>query len=358
MSKRATEGTCLAALVRMARASCRAAERRCPRTGRGRPPAYADAAIATLIVVAVLHGRKTKSAQYRFLYEHRRQLLRWLGLRRLPARSTFFRRYGQAHPFLPAAIREQGRRALREGVSDAEVVAVDKSMVRAAGPQWNQRQRKRDEVPQGLRGLDREADWGYSKHQRWVYGYSFEVVVTATKGATVLPLLASADGASASEHRSFGPKIPQLPRRTRYVLADRGYDNNRYGEAIEYHASGRRTGRRFLCPPQKRPNDPPPGVPYSHNPAREPARRHRQDRKAYLETPKGQRLSRRRGQTVEPFNEWFKNLFDLEEHVWHRGLDNNKTQLLAAIFCYQLLLRYNHRRRRSNGQIKWILDGL
>ena len=39
--------------------------------------------------------------------------------------------------------------------------------------------------------------------------------------------------------------------------------------------------------------------------------------------------------------------------VWHRGLDNNMTQLLAALFTYQLLLRYNRRKHRYNGQIQW-----
>jgi len=31
---------------------------------------------------------------------------------------------------------------------------------------------------------------------------------------------------------------------------------------------------------------------------------------------------------------------------------------LAAVFSYQLLVRYNHHCGRKNGQIKWILDQL
>jgi len=42
---------------------------------------------------------------------------------------------------------------------------------------------------------------------------------------------------------------------------------------------------------------------------------------------------------------------ELDDRVWHRGLDNNRTQLLAALFAYQLLVRYNHRRGHKNGQI-------
>ena len=64
----------------------------------------------------------------------------------------------------------------------------------------------------------------------------------------------------------------------------------------------------------------------------------------------------RRGQTVEPFNDWFKVRFELDERVWYRGFDNNRTQLLAAIFGYQLLVRYNHCHGHQYGQVKWILD--
>ena len=66
----------------------------------------------------------------------------------------------------------------------------------------------------------------------------------------------------------------------------------------------------------------------------------------------------RRGTTVEPFNGWFKAMFELDSRVWHRGLDNNRTQLLAALFTCQLLLRYNRRKREHNGQVQCILDTL
>ena len=70
----------------------------------------------------------------------------------------------------------------------------------------------------------------------------------------------------------------------------------------------------------------------------------------------GRRLSKRRGQTVEPFFGRFKALFGLEEHVWHTGLDNNRTQSLAAYLLYQLLLVYNRVKGEGNAEVKWILD--
>jgi hypothetical protein len=353
----AKDGTSLAKLVRMAIPLFREAQAQCPRTGPGRPPDFADWKMALLIIVAILKGRKSKSAQYRFLHEHRRKLRRWLGLDRFPSRGTYFARYARLYRVFEIAIRLQGRLALREGVASARMVSVDKSLIAARGPQWHAKDRRANRIPPGLRGVDRASTWSFSKHHGWVQGYGYEVVVTAGKG-TILPLLASADTASVSEHVSFGPKIAQLPKATRYVLADSGYDSNDYGDRVERDDRGRPTGRRFLCAPNPRngrvASPAEPGLRI----AERQARQHRRKRLAFYRSQTGRRLYRRRSQSVEPFNEWFKSAFGLDQTVWHRGLGNNQTQFLAAMFNYQLLLRYNHRIGRDNGQIQWILDTL
>jgi len=351
---RAKGGTGLAKLVQMAIPICRAAQRQCPRTGPGRSPDFDDWMIAVLIVIAILARRKSKSAQYRFLWTHRLEVQRWLSLPRFPARSTYFLRYRQAHRLMQAAIRLQGRRAIRDGLADASVVAVDKSLLAGRGPYWNRKDRKANRIPARLHGIDRESQWGYSSHHGWVQGYSYEVVVTAGKNGALWPLLASADTANTSEHVTFAQKIDALPPEARYVLADGGYDKNEHGERVE---QGRPGGRHFLCPtgPMFQPN-PPSG--YRQTQREQRSRQLRVKRAAYFKSAKGQRLYARRNITAEPFNEWFKNLFGLSDHVWHRGLDNNKTQLLAALFAYQLLLRYNHDCGNRNGELQWILDGL
>ena len=141
----------------------------------------------------------------------------------------------------------QGLLAVQQGLVDATTVAVDKSPIPAHGPVWPRHQGRVCPRPAGT---DPQAGWGDSDHHGWVYGYSFETVVSASKDSLVLPLIASAGAANVSEHRSFGEKIGQLPTQTRYVLADAGYDNNAHGEAIEYDSDGSPTGRRFVCPLQ------------------------------------------------------------------------------------------------------------
>jgi len=356
MGRRATAGTCLASLVRMAMPLCKQAERECPRTGPGRRPEIPDWVIAVLIMTAMLKRRKAKSAQYRFLKEHRRELAELLGTDRFPARSTYFERYRRAHRLFQAAIRLQGNKAIAEGVTDAKDVAVDKSLVAARGPLWHKSDRKRKRIPKKLRGVDRDSDWGRSKHDGWVQGYSFEVVVSSTKNSTVFPLSGSADTASAKETQTFDEKVDDLPDETETVSADSGYDSNHLGERIEWTDEGKRTGRRFLCPENRRSSKP-----ERKNQATKPrdeSHRRRLLRKRHLQSKRGRATYRRRGHTVEPFNEWFKSLFELTDRVWHRGLENNQTQLLAALFAYQTLVRYNHRRGNKNGQIHWILDML
>jgi len=356
MGKRATVGTCLASLVKMAVPLCQQAERECPRTGPGRKPEIPDWVLAVLIMVAVVKRKKSKSAQYRFLDEHRRELKDVLGTDQFPARSTYFDRYRRAHRLFASAVKLQGEQAIAEGVMDAVDVAVDKSLVAARGPLWHKSDRRRNRIPKGLRGVDRDSDWGYSRHDGWVQGYSFEVVVSATKHRPVFPLLASADVASAKETRTFDEKIDDLPAATRNVSADSGYDSNHIAERIEYSADGQRRVRRYLCPENKRGSKDPSGT--KPIKPRDESHRRRLARRKFYRSRRGKAIYRRRSQTVEPFNEWFKSLFELDHRVWHRGLENNRTQLLAALFAYGVLVRYNHRRGNENGQIRWIIDAL
>jgi hypothetical protein len=360
MANRARDGTYLATLVEMALPFFREAERQCPRTGPGRKPTIPDWLIATLIMIAILKKKKSKSAQYRYLSEHRTEIAQWVHAKDFPSRSTYFDRYCRAHRLYQGAIRLQGQKAVKNGWADPTSVAVDKSLLNARGPLWHKKDRQAGRIPKGLHGVDTESTWGYSEYHGWVQGYSYEVVVTATAAGTVWPLLASADTASVSEHATLGDKIEHLPHSVEYVLADSGYDNNDYGERIAWSAKGRRTGKRFLCPENPRGTKkgkkripPPPAAR-----ATRLQRTHRRQRREFLKSRKGRRLYARRGQTVEPFNDWLKTLFELDQHVWHRGLENNRTQLLAAIFAYQLLLRYNFRCGNHNGQVRWILDAL
>jgi Transposase DDE domain len=340
-------------LIEIAVPICQQAEKALPRRGPGRKPEFADWAVAALIIVAVVRRKTSKSSQFRYLKAHETQLNELLKLNRFPCRSTFFDRYRRGWQLFQKAIELEGRVAIERGWANPQVLAVDKSLVAARGPVWHQRQGKKRRV----RGADPDAGWGRSEHDGWVYGYGFEAVVSAPKEGTVWPLLASVDSANRNESLSFRKKIPQLPRQTRYVLADKGYDADANCEAIEWKTDGTRTGRRFVCPLiQRATTRRTPSRLWRRTKVRKQRLRHRQARAAFCKSKRGKKLYARRRQTAEPFNSWLKDLFALEDRVWHRGLSNNRTQLLAAIFTSQLLLHLNRRHRVPNGCVKWIMD--
>src|SRR6266566_1532767 len=324
MDRPAKDGRHLADLVQMAIPLCKAAQEKCSHRGPGRPPDYEEWQIAVLIFVAVVNRRKSKSSQWRFLSQNQPALLELLKLPRLPTRSTYFERYLRAWRLYEKAIELQGKKALQEHVSCARIIAADKSLIAAKGPPWHRRQQKKG---QRSRATNTAAAWGKSGCNKWVFGYSYEVVVCATAKHVIFPLLASADVGSASEKRSFAKKIPLLPPSVRYCLLDRGYDSNKVAEAFEYLSCGRRNGRRYVCPVHSHFGKPAVGQ-MVRTGKREQARLRRVARDGFYRSRKGRRLYSRRKKTAEPFNQWFKHLFELQDRIWHRGLENNRTMLL------------------------------
>lgn len=47
----------------------------------------------------------------------------------------------------------------------------DTMMNQAMGPVWHRQYQRQGRIPQGLRGLDREATWSDSQSDGWVYGH-------------------------------------------------------------------------------------------------------------------------------------------------------------------------------------------
>lgn len=355
MSTRATSGTLLDQLVALCIPLCQQAQDACPRHGPGRKPTIPDWVLAVLILVAIFLKKKTKTAQLRWWQEHRAEFARWLPGQPFPSRSTYFDRYHRAYRLFQAAIVLAGRVAVEEGWADARCVAADKSLIAGRGRKWDAVDRRAGRVP---RRVDSDTTWSHSQHDGWVQGYSFEVVVTAPATGVSWPLVASVDTASRAESKSILEKIPELPEPTRFVLADAGYDSNAVGEAVEWQGP-RRTGRRWLCPEIRRPNTGKTRQPHNRETReRQRRRRWRDERRRFRESRRGRSLYGRRKTSVEPFHAQLKHLFELEDRVWHWGLANNRTTILAAICAYEVLLTHNHRRGRPRAQLQCLLDAL
>jgi hypothetical protein len=355
MRKRATDGALLEELVKRSIAVCQEAAARSPRQGPGRKPTIPDWVLTVMIMIGVMLKKKTKAAQLTWWTEHQAKFARWMPGQRLPSRSTFYERYRRMHRIYRQAILLQGQEAVQRGWAEPECTATDKSLIAGRGRIWQARDRRRGHVP---RGVDTDTTWGYSEYDGWVQGYAYEVTVTAPRQGVAWPLAASVDTASRSEQKTILEKIPDLPRATKFVLADSGYDSNVVAETVEWH-NGRRTGRRFLCPPVRRPQTGRPRQPHNRETrVRQHHRRLRNDRVRFLRSRRGRALYARRNVRVEPFNSRLKHMFDLNDRVWHWGLDNNRTMILAAICAYQVLLAHNYSKGRRVANLQCLLDAL
>ena len=336
-------------MIAVAEPLCRDAAKQLARSGPGRKPVIPDWFLALMIMIAISKGKKSKAAQLHFWSYHHLLLEPFCEGWGFPSRSTFYDRYRRIWEIFEIAIELHTKKAIRYRWIDPEVVSVDKSVIPARGKRPKKRRRKQKRV-------DHEATWTPNEYHGWTYGYSYEVVLSSTKKTLNWPMIASAATASRSESRTLGEKLPRLAPQVKYVLADRGYDADDHCEATEWKGDVR-LERRFVYP-LRRSSRGPAQKEHKRSKQRKLRQEHRRLRKQFVDSVRGKSLYALRGTTIEPFNSWFKQLFDLHDRVWHRGVANNKTQILGAVFLNQVLLRINLKHNRRNGQIKWLLDSL
>lgn len=144
-----------------------------------------------------------------------------------------------------------GKRFEQENIADPKVVAVDKSMFKSLGPLWHKKDRERGVIPDKLRNVDIDSEWGHSHYRGWIQGYALDIVCTATSGTTRVPLDAEATTANIPENKVFSPMIDNLPMRTKYVIADRGYDDQKLMNKCEQRKNGKYITRRLIVPMEK-----------------------------------------------------------------------------------------------------------
>jgi len=116
--------------------------------------------------------------------------------------------------------------------------------------------------------------------------------------------------------------IDYLHDKTKYVVADSGYDDGKLTQKCELRKNNKYSTRRLILPMEK----------YKHTaPSRLPSIR-------FFKSERDQRLFRLRKITVEP-------MFDI-------------LILLLAVFVYQLLILFNFVNGRPLSHVKYIIDGV
>ena len=187
---------------------------------RGRPKTYADASLIVFYAVMTLKGITTMRAQQDYLFHHPL----WLERCQLPAcptHVTLGRRYKALMPKLQAFTEYVATSSFaREAGFLQEVVYEDKSLFKAAGPVWHQKDRLKDHLPKDLRGVDKTATWSKSGYHGWVYGYGLHL--TGIRNG--FPVMFHVLPANVNERKVLDTKKDRLIEKgVRCIVADNGY---------------------------------------------------------------------------------------------------------------------------------------
>ncbi len=191
-----------------------------PPESHGRPKSYTDDCLIVLFAILTLKGPHRFKAQHRWLKLHPQWLCR-LKLACVPSRATLCRRYKQLACQLEAFIGylgDVGMTLIPD--SPPEVVYQDKSLFKAKGSVWHQKDRNANRIPTSIRAIDTDASWSKSHYHGWVYGYGLHLTVSIEG----LPRMSAIDTACVSEKAVLDRQLDTLlEQNIGYLVADAGY---------------------------------------------------------------------------------------------------------------------------------------
>jgi Transposase DDE domain len=294
---------------------------------------YSEQSIFKVYVVSLVKQLWSRRAVWRYL-TGTPQVAAACGLARIPNRRTLDRRLGEIGPQAERQIAALGLVLALEGVTDGSMAASDGSAFEAAGPVWHKKDRAAGRVPDGLHGLDRDADWIYSAYHGWVYGYKAHVTVSVAP-TTVRTVLSATVTGSACESHVLQRQLPDLPPTVATLLLDAGYD------AADLLTDCATRGIHAIAPLAK--------------PVGRTTPPDRRDRAAFLASPHGKALYKRRGSTIEPYFDTLKDFFHLDP-LPIRGKRAVSAFILLALYAWNLIVLFNFLNHRPLGQVKPVLE--
>ena len=256
------------------------------------------------------------------------------GLECIPNRRTLDRRLADIGLEAERQIAALGLALSLEAVTDSSIAASDGSAFAAAGPVWHKKDKKAGRIPEGLHGLDQEADWIASTYHGWVYGYKAPVTVSVAP-TTVRTVLSATVTGSACESHVLQAQLPDLPPTVETLLLAAGYDD------ADLIAACAKRGIHALAPLSK--------------PVGKSTPQDRHDRATFLASSEGKALYKRRGSTIEPFFATIKAFFQLDPRPV-RGEFAIPAFILLALYAWNLFVLFNFVNHRPLGALKPVLD--
>jgi len=279
---------------------------------RGGPKLYSEKTLFKVYLVSLLKQLWAHRSLWRYLTSMP-LVASVCGLVQIPDRRTLDRRLAEIAAQAETQIQVLGLTLSLEAVTDATVAAGDGSAFATPGPVWHKKDKAAGIIPQGLRGLDTEADWIQSTYHGWVYGYKAHVTLSTAPTTVRVVLSARVTGSSCESHVLQG-QLDDLPPVVETLLLDAGYDD---GELL---ADCQQRAIEVLVPLSK-----PLGVSSSQA---------RRDRATYLASPAGKARYRQRRCSIEPFFATLKDFFHLDP-LPRRGKTNASVFILLALYAWR-----------------------
>lgn len=286
----------------------------------GHPFAYEQRSMIVFFMGMQFKRISEFKSQWKWLKTHP-EMLSVLGWAQVPDRSTLSRRYKKLYGVLQEFIQFLGgnSQALGEDLK-SDHLYEDKSLFKAQGPVWHQRDRQVGRIPDKLRHLDRDATWSKSGYHGWVYGYGLHL----TCNQAGFPVLMLVETATFSEKEALAAKEQTLlhvlqPKTLcgddAYTLAKRIRDWAQHGIVLLAPALRWRNGRY--------------------------AKAYRQ----FIKQPDIAPLLRQRKTAIEPVFDLLTKLLGLtgkQKQLTLQGLANVRTFLGLAVFSLQIAMLANN----------------
>lgn len=297
---------------------------------RGRPFTYSAKAISVFFHTMILKGITHFKTMHNLLINNPSMALAYGFKYAIPNRTTLARRFKILYRFVKEQIHHMGNVLTAKKITAASICSVDSTMHQACGNIWHKKHKKINYIPQRLRNIDRDADWGKSEYKGWVYGYKTHLISTSSFHKLPVPLYCEVTPANYSDcptakdiFKSFWPK------RINYLLADKGYDDKTLRGICQ-------KAKSLLITPMRR---------YGHM---------RPERKAWLKfyrSKAGRKRYSQRAKTIEPLIGHMKELFNIEK-LKVKGLQNVQSFLSLCVWIYQTLIYYNFIYQRPLRRLK------
>lgn len=213
------------------------------------------------------------------------------------------------------------------------VASADTMMVKSRGPVWHKKQKNQGLMPKRLWGVDKEATWGVSKADGWIYGHG-TFMITPHK----IPVVGMFKWMpnSMNEAKRMEQEIIKYNNLIHTICMDSKADDQNL-----YHRLKKENNIQLVTVPRK-------GMDKSLS------------RKKYIAdmlTAANRKKYKKRCITVEPMQGLIKNIFDLDT-CWMRGNRNNQWLFAAMGIAVQIAQWKAYENETSTWKIKSEVLGL